>query len=123
MSRSEYQGVRITHDWFSLDDIRQKYVQYAYKLWGFDFVKMIECENWNWNVHARGDSWDAYWLCQMNKRFHKDIPQAYYDWVWQVQIEYCYQKWSKWTVYYWPNRIIKGVKCSKYVENRFTFVE
>ena len=93
-------------------------VQYAYKLGGYDFVAMIECENWNRDVHARGDSGEAYWLCQMNRLYHKDIPQAYYDGVWQV-----HQKWSKGTRFYWPWRIIKGQKCYNYIRDRFNYIE
>ena len=32
----------IIHKWFAEDDEKQKYVQYAYDLWGIDFVKLIE---------------------------------------------------------------------------------
>ena len=84
---------------------------------------MLECENWNRDVHARGDGGDAYGLCQMNKRYHKDIPVGYYEWVWQVQLEYCYQKRSTHTVFYWPTRIIKWMKCKDYVKDRFTYTE
>ena len=84
---------------------------------------MIECENGNWDVKIRWDSGNAYGLCQMNKLYHKDIPQEYFDWVWQVQLEYCYQKWSKWTKFYWPSRMVKWVRCSEYVKKRFTYIE
>lgn len=120
---NQYSWVMIHHEGFSYGDLRQKMVQYAFKLGGYDFVAMIECENGNWDLHARGDSGEAYWLCQMNRLYHKDIPQAYYDWVWQVQIEYCYQKWKQGTVFYGPQRIIKGKKCYEFIKDRFTYVE
>ena len=107
----------ITHKWFDEEDIRQDYVEYAYKLWGIDFVKMIECENGNWNLKAVWDSWKAFWLCQMNTNYHK-LPDGYRD-TWQVQVEYCYQKWSTGTKFYWPTRKIKGKTCSEYVNDRF----
>ena len=113
----ENKDVPIVHKGFSTEDIRQKYVQYAYKLGGMDFVTMLECENGQWRLDARGDWGKAYWLCQINTNYHK-LPEWYLD-VWQVQVEYCYQKWSTHTVFYWPNRKIKGVKCSKYVLDRF----
>lgn len=113
----ENSEVPIVHKWFSTEDIRQKYVQYAYKLWGMDFVTMLECENGNWNIKAIWDSWKAYWLCQMNTNYHK-LPEWYKD-TWQIQIEYCYQKWSTWTRFYWPTRIIKWQRCSNYVLDRF----
>lgn len=96
-------------------------VQYAYSLWGIDFVKMIECENGNWNIKAVWDSWKAFWLCQINTRYHK-LPNEYKT-NWRVQVEYCYEK-RKWhTVFYGPDRKIKGVKCSTYVSDRFTIIE
>ena len=107
----------LVHKWFARDDIKQKYVQYAYKLWGIDFVKLIECENGNRNINAIWDSWKAFWLCQMNTNYHK-LPAEYKE-SWVVQIEYCYKKWESWTKYYWPSRIIKWQKCSSYVSNRF----
>lgn len=107
----------LIHKWFARDDIKQKYVQYAYKLWWMDFVKLIECENWNRNIKAIGDSWKAFWLCQMNTNYHK-LPDWYKD-NWVIQVEYCYKKRKSWTKYYWPSRIIKGQKCSSYVSNRF----
>lgn len=109
--------VPIVHKWFKEDDIRQKYVQYAYKLGGMDFVTTLECENGNWSLKAVWDGWKAFGLCQMNTRFHK-LPEWYMD-IRQVQVEYCYQKWSTWTRYYWPDRKIKWQKCKDYVLDRF----
>ena len=109
--------VPIVHKWFGADDERQKMVQYAYKLWWIDFVKMIECENWNWKISAVWDGWHAFGLCQMNTNYHK-LP-ADYKTVWQVQVEYCYQKWSTGTRFYWPTRKIKGQTCANYVTDRF----
>ena len=108
--------VSIQHKWYSLDNERQLMVQRAYEIGGLDFVIMIECESW-FNPKARWDSWRAYGLCQMNSRYHK-IPKAYYN-DWEYQINYCYQKWSTWTPYYWPDRKIKWVKCKDYVLDRF----
>ena len=107
----------ITHKWFAEDDEKQKYVQYAYDLWGIDFVKLIECENWNWSLSAVWDGWKAFGLCQMNVNYHK-LPEEYKT-NWKVQVEYCYEKYKSWTKFYWPSRIVKGQKCSSYVSNRF----
>lgn len=96
-------------------------VQKAYELWWFDLVKLIECENGNWNPFAVWDWWHAFWLCQMNDRFH-NIPQEYFD-DWWYQIEYCANKMKWGTRFYGPDRIIKWVKCSDYVVYRFTFLE
>ena len=115
--------MRVIHEWYSKDSIVQNIVNYAWKLWGYDFLAVLECENGKYDVFARWDSGNAYGLCQMNKLYHKDIPQDYFNGVWQVQVEYCYQKWKSWTKFYWPSRKIKGVRCSEYVKDRFTFIE
>ena len=107
----------IVHKWFSSGDLRQKYVQYAYKLGGMDFVTMMECENGNWSIWSRWDRWHAWGLCQMNDRYH--YVSDSYKTTWQVQVEYCYKKWSSGTKFYWPGRIIKGQRCSSYVLDRF----
>ena len=113
----------IRHEWFIPEDEKQKAVQYAYKLWGMELVAIMECENWNRDVNAVWDNWHAYWLCQMNDRFHK-IPQEYF-WNRIVQVEYCYQKWKSWTKFYWPDRIIRWTnqKCKNYIKSRFTITE
>ena len=111
----------IHHSWFRDDDEKQEMVQYAYSLWGIDFVKMIECENWNWNIKAVGDWGKAFGLCQINTRYHK-LPEWYKE-NWKIQIEYCYEKWSTWTRFYWPSRRVKGTSCANYVSSRFTILE
>lgn len=107
----------LVHKWLKADDPKQKMVAYAYKLWWMDFVKLIECENWNRNIKAIGDSGKAYWLCQMNVNYHK-LP-ADYKTNRVVQVEYCYKKWKSWTKFYGPQRIIKWKKCANYVSDRF----
>ena len=109
--------VPIVHKWFGADDLRQKMVQYAYKLGWIDFVTMMECENWQRKLDAVWDGWKAYGLCQINTRYHS-LPDGYLD-TWQIQVEYCYQKRSTHTVFYWPNRRIKWQKCKDYVLDRF----
>ena len=111
-----YTGTLI-HKWFKRDDPKQKMVAYAYKLWWMDFVKLIECENGNRNIKAVWDSGKAFWLCQMNTNYHK-LPTEYKT-NWVVQVEYCYKKRKSWTKFYWPSRIVKWVKCSTYVKDRF----
>ena len=123
ISDRDFQGGRIVHNWYSHDSIVQNIVNYAWKLWGWDFVAVLECENGRYDTKAVWDSGNSFGLCQMNRLYHKDIPQWYYDGIWQVQVEYCYQKRKSWTVYYWPSRKIKWVRCSEYVKNRFTYVE
>lgn len=123
INEKDFNGVRIVHEWYSKDSIVQKIVNYSYKLGWYDFLAILECENGRYDVFARWDKGHAYGLCQINDLYHKDIPQEYFDWVWQTQVEYCYQKWKAWTVFYGPNRIIKWKKCYEYVKDRFTFIE
>lgn len=97
-------------------------MQKAYEVWWMDLVILIECEDWNRNPTAIWDYGDAYWLCQMNRRYHK-IPQEYYD-DWWFQIEYCKDKLRWWTKFYWPKRILPNWKiCKEWVLDRFTFIE
>lgn len=107
----------IIHTWFTSEDNRQVIIQRAYKKWWLEFVLMLECENGNWDIKARWDNGHAYGLCQINDRYHK-IPEEYFN-SWEYQLEYCYQKRSTWTPFYWPNRKIKGKKCKDYVIDRF----
>ena len=108
----------IQHTGYSSDDQRQLMVQKAYELGWMDFVLMIECESW-FNPRANGDSGRAYGLCQMNSRWH-NISELYKN-SWEEQVKVCYEKWSTWTRFYWPNRKINGQACKDYVRNRFIF--
>lgn len=121
----DFKGGRIIHHWYSQDSIVQKIVNYAWKLWGWDFVAVLECENWSYKLDARGDNGHAWGLCQANDLYQKDIPQDYTT-NWVVAVEYCYQKWKWGTRFYWPWRVssrTKWMKCSEYVKDRFTFIE
>lgn len=111
---------QITHLWFSEESYVQNIVNYAYKLWGMDFVLMLECENGSYRLDATSDRWRSRWLCMVNNRWHKDTPSEYTT-SWVVAVEYCYQKWKGWTKFYGPQRKIKGQTCSNYVRNRFRF--
>lgn len=106
----------ITHLWYDRYDIIQDYVEYAYILWWIDFVKVIECENWRWDMY-RWSNTNDYWLCQVNIPSH-NVPEWFYDDAY-IQLDYCYELWKWWTPFYWPNRIIKWQRCSDYVDDRF----
>lgn len=107
---------------FPEDSQATKIATYGYKLGWMDFVKMMKCENWSFDIKARWDKWWAVWLCQIHEYYHEDIPQDFYI-SRQVQVEYCYQKRKSWTKFYWPNRMIKGTPCHQYVENDFTIIK
>lgn len=118
---------KIRHLWFSEDDYRQEIVNKAYAKWWLEFAILFDCESgtspvvvWDW--------WDAYWLCQMNKRFH-NIPAEYYKDRW-FQVDYCYGKRKSWTKFYWPYREIIDKKtwkslwqCKDYVKKRFKILQ
>lgn len=90
---TEHNGVRVWHSGYSTGSLVQDIVTYAYKLGGFDFVAVLECENGQFKLDAVGDSGHAFGLCQVNDRWHKDIP-ADYTTNWVVAVEYCYQKFK-----------------------------
>ena len=121
ISDKDFQGGRIVHNWYSHDSIVQNIVNYAWKLWGWDFVAVLECEA-SYGLNQLWDNWHAHGICQVNDLYHKDIP-AEYTTNWVVAVEYCYQKRSSWTKFYWPSRKIKWVRCSEYVKDRFTYIE
>jgi hypothetical protein len=109
----------IIHLWYNTEDPRQLYVQYAYKLWGIDFVTLIECENGRRDPNRISKTQD-YGLCQLhysyNKKFinSEDFKDPY------KQLDYCYEKYKiNPKLWYGPNRKIKGQKCSSYVLDRF----
>lgn len=122
ISESDYKWIRVLHKWFPSDSVVQNIVTYAYKLGGYDFLAVLECENWTYQLNSLGDNNHAHGLCQANDRFHKDIPSDYTT-NWVVAVEYCYQKRSSWTKFYWPSRMIKWQRCSDYVKDRFTYIE
>lgn len=109
----------IQHLWFDSSDRRQAIVQYAYQVWGLDFVVMIECENWQRNKDAVSRTKD-YWICQLNYRYNSEfINSDKFNNVYS-QLDYCYEKRKiNPKLWYWPDRLIKWVKCSKYVLDRF----
>jgi hypothetical protein len=109
----------IQHLWFDSGDDRQAIIQKAYKIWWLDFVVMIECENGSRDMYAVSKTND-YWICQLNYRYNSDfINSDKFNDV-NKQLEYCYEKWKiNPKLWYWPDRKIKWVKCSKYVLNRF----
>lgn len=112
--------IMIHHEWYSRGDNRQQMVQRAFEVGGLDLVILIECENGRRDPFAVWDSWHAFWLCQVNDRYHK-IPQKFWE-DWWYQIELCNEKMNWWTKFYWPKRIINGQNCKDYVMDRFTFV-
>ena len=114
--------MRVRHSGYPSDSVVQDIVTYAYKLWWYDFLAVLECENGSYDLKAVWDWGHSFSLCQVNNLYHKDIPSDFTT-NWVVAVEYCYQKWKNHTVFYWPNRIIKGQKCYDYVRDRFTFVE
>ena len=109
----------IQHTGYSSDDQRQLMVQKAYELGWMDFVLMIECENGNWNPYAVSSTND-YGICQLNYRYNKGFIDSDEFKDVNKQLEYCYNKRRiNPKLWYWPDRKIKWVKCSKYVLDRF----
>lgn len=109
----------IVHNWYSSDSVIQDYINYAYELWWIEFVKLIECENWRRDPNRVSETHD-HGLCQLNYKYNKkfinsaDFKDPY------KQLDYCYEKYkTNPKLRYWPNRRIKGKKCSDYVDDRF----
>ena len=127
LENHELNSTAITHKWFAENSYQQELIRYAYSIGWLDFVKLIECENGQWNPDRKvfDRVWYAYWLCQMNDRYHK-IPEEYWKdgkWNWYYQIDYCFAKWKSWTKFYGISRKIKWQTCANYVSDRFTIIE
>ena len=117
--RTEVQQESITHNWYATDSVIQDYVNYAYEIWGIDFVKLIECENGRWDPKRVSKTHD-HGLCQLHYSYNKkfiDSPEFKDPY---KQLDYCYEKYkTNPELRYWPDRKINWEKCSDYVNDRF----
>lgn len=109
-------------------DPRQKLVQYAFEIGGFDLVYLVECENATWNIYRQsevvqnGRREPSYWLCMIDRDFHKDIIDNPKFWEsWQRQLDRCKELRDNWTPFYWPTRNVNWKQCHNYVKDRFYF--
>ena len=111
----------VGHKWFWTWDIRQEYIKYAFEVWGYNLVALMECENWTWGLTRRWDHWLAYGLWQVQLYRFKQIDRERFLTDWKYQIEQVRELRKNWVPFYGPTRIIKGKKCYEYVENRFLY--
>ena len=97
----------ILRDWWN-----DQRVQYAYNMskWNMDFILTIEAES-RWDVNAVWDGGSSFWLCQIHKRFNKELQLKYRalktD---EEKINLCYESYMWWvkrwvikTRLYWYN--------------------
>jgi len=116
-----YQEI-IVHNWYASSSAIQNYVNYAYNVWGIDFVKLIECENGRWDPNRVSKTHD-HWLCQLNYKYNKNFINSTWFADPYKQLDYCYEKYKvNPKLRYWPDRKIKGKKCADYVDDRFDIV-
>jgi len=95
--------------------IAQEYIQFAMDIWQKPLVHKLICENWWFDITL--DNWFDVWLCQINKASHPEIvndPRFFTDWRWHI--EQCKKLADQWTAFYWPDRIINGMKCRNYAD-------
>ena len=117
--QQEVQQESITHKWYATDSVIQDYVNYAYEIWGIDFVKMIECENGRWDPNRVSETHD-HWLCQLHYSYNKKFINSPEFKDPYKQLDYCYEKYkTNPNLRYWPDRKINGKKCADYVDDRF----
>ena len=117
--RPVVQQESITHKWYATDSVIQDYVNYAYEIWGIDFVKMIECENGRWDPNRVSETHD-HWLCQLHYSYNKKFINSPEFKDPYKQLDYCYEKYkTNPDLRYWPDRKIDGKKCADYVDDRF----
>lgn len=119
----------IIHKWFATGDIRQEYVNYAYKIGWENLLLLNECENWWWDLDLQsrcsqlGKREQSYWLCQLQIYHYKDIDHKRFLTDYKYQLDVCWKKRSTGTPFYWPTRIVKGQYCYQAVKNRFIWLK
>jgi len=125
---SEEKKSQIFKKEYETTDQRNEYIQYAYEIGGIDLVLLMECENSTWNQYRQsevvknGRREPSFWFCMIDRDFHKNIvDDSRFRNDRKRQIDKCYELWKGWTRFYWPNRYVKGQRCSDYVKDRFTF--
>ena len=114
VEKIEVKNKKIAHKGWSIDDERQDWLNYAYKLWGKDFVLTLLAENGTMSIDRKSGSiwvnwYSDYWLCQINIGYHKAIlsdwknGKKFADWFYDPykQLDYCYKLYSNWTKFYW----------------------
>lgn len=91
----------VIHKYWSKDDERQKWLNYAYKIWWKDFVLTILAENWTMWIDRKSlmvwKNWYSdYWICQVNVGYHPIILgwsnwKRFKDWFYNPykQLDYC----------------------------------
>lgn len=111
----------MTHSWFPSNSIIQDYVDYAYKIGWLDFLILIECENWRWTPDRKWDWGWSLWFCQLHWAWHKERYENDFTTNREKQLDICLAKYKGWTVFYWPDRILKETKkeCKYSVGNKF----
>jgi hypothetical protein len=103
--------------WFPEDSMATKIATYAYKVsnWDMDFLMTLKAENWWFDMYKQSNVIDKNWvredswgLCQLHRRWHKDIVDAREFWEsYEYQVEQCWNKYSWWTKFYGYNVRLK----------------
>lgn len=96
---------------FDYDTDATKIINYAYKISGgdMDFILTLKAENWGFNMYQQSNvvkNWireDSRWLCQLNRKRHKEVDTKEFWESWEYQVEICYKKYAWWTKFYGYN--------------------
>lgn len=125
---------KIIHKLWQPTDPRLEYVNYAYNLWGKQFVALLEWENWLWNIdrqsikpyyrqekvvhwiHRPAWWYYDYWFCQISDYYHPHITtddRFYTDWKWQI--DKCYELYIWGTRFYADRNIPANILMFKYI--------
>ena len=96
---------------FDYDTDATKIINYAYKISGgdMDFILTLKAENGWFNMYQQSNvvkNWireDSRWLCQLNRKRHKEVDTKEFWESWEYQVEICYKKYAWWTKFYGYN--------------------
>ena len=96
---------------FASDTDATKIINYAYKISGgdMDFILTLKAENWGFNMYQQSNvvkNWireDSRWLCQLNRKRHKEVDTKEFWESWEYQVDVCWRKYKWWTKFYGYN--------------------
>lgn len=109
---------KILHKGWNKDDEKQKILNKLYQIssWDLDFVWTVLWENWNLNKNLRSyivwaNWYYDYWLCQINKGYHKEIVNHKDFYNLDFQIQKC------WELYKWGTKFYGKKHKDKMISN------
>jgi len=111
IDNSTFPTQAVKHKEWDILDVRQDYINYAYRMWWKDFLLTILAENGTMWIDRKSNAvwangYSDYGLCQINVWYHPEIlwtTRRFKEWFYNPykQLDYCWELYSWWTRFYW----------------------